>query len=115
MSNAERGGHVAGGGWFDDDAKVLRTGFFHKFRKTASAFGRVAADSEKNGLLLHAIFVTLGFEFGRAKTNQLFRQVAYGTANAEPGKTGFEGAFANERAETGKGQHTARCQNPERR
>ena len=33
------GGHVAGCGWFDDDAKVLRTGFFHKFRKTASAFG----------------------------------------------------------------------------
>src|SRR5258707_4095849 len=106
-------GYVACCGWFNDSAKVLRTGFFHKLRKTASAFGRVAADSEKNGLLLQAIFVTLGFEFGHAKINQIFREVAYGTADAEPGKTGFEGAFANERAETGKGQHTEPCQNAE--
>lgn len=76
------GGHVAGCGWFDDDAKVLPTCFFHKFRKTASAFGRVAADSEKNGLLLQAIFVTLGFEFGHAKINQIFREVAYGRRRA---------------------------------
>ena len=77
-------GHVAGCGCFDDDAKVLPTCFFHKFRKTASVFGCVAADSEKNGLLLQAIFVTLGFKFGHGKIDQVFREVAYGAADAEP-------------------------------
>src|SRR5258707_9992625 len=89
-------GYVACCGWFNDSAKVLRTGFFHKLRKTASAFGRVAADSEKNGLLLQAIFVTLGFEFAHAKINKIFREVAYSAANAEAGQARFESAFAYE-------------------
>jgi hypothetical protein len=48
-------------------------------------FGRVAADSEKNGLLLEAIFIALGFEFRHAEIDQVFREVADGSVDPETG------------------------------